>query len=181
VPVWLLWLKYPHRLDFLALTVGSVVPDLLEPVTLLAFPGYHWALREWSHSLLGALTYDLLVAVAATFLVVRPLLGWLDRVRPSPLWNKFGGLEFRVKGTAFWTVASAAIGTLSHLLIDLPFHAAMPLLFPAARIQLFPEQFDWAVGSVSSLLFGSAFAFMLYRYWWQPSERPFAPKPKPPS
>lgn len=169
MPVWLLWLKYPHRLDFLALTVGSVIPDLLEPVTLFAFPGYHEALREWSHSLLGALTYDLAVAVAVTFVVARPLLAWMDRVRPSPLWNRFGGLEFRVKGTALRTVASAAIGTLSHLLIDTPFHAAMPLVFPAARIELFPEELDWAVGTASSLLFGTAFAFILYRYWWLPS------------
>jgi Domain of unknown function (DUF4184) len=169
VPVWLLWLKFPDRLDFLALTVGSVIPDLLEPVTLLAFPEYHGALRGWSHSFLGALTYDLALTLVATTFVVRPLLGWLDRVRPSPLWNRFGGLDYRAPKPRGWTIVSAAIGTLSHLLSDLPFHAAMPLFFPAAWIQLFPEEFDWIVGTVSTVLFGTAFAFILYHYWWLPS------------
>jgi hypothetical protein len=125
VPVWLLWLKYRRRLDFVALTIGSVIPDFLEPVFLLGFQDLYWTHRDLSHSILGALTYDLVLTLVACRFVVRPFLGWLDRVRPSPLWNRFGGLDYREPKPRGWTVVSAAIGTLAHPLSDLPFHAAV--------------------------------------------------------
>jgi membrane-bound metal-dependent hydrolase YbcI (DUF457 family) len=165
-------MKFPRRFDFVALTVGSVIPDLLEPVFMIAFPGAYWAHREWSHSLVGAVTYDLAVALATTIVIARPLLGWLDRVRPSPLWSRFGGVDFRVGRIGLWTVASAAIGTLSHILIDIPFHTVMPLFFPAASTRLYPEEFGRFTGAASALVFGPAFGFLLYRYWWRPARAP---------
>lgn len=173
VPVWLLWMWRPNHFDFVALTVGSVIPDLLEPVFLFALPEWYMGHREWSHSVLGALTYDLAVALVATLFVARPLLGWLNRVRPSPLWTRFADQEFSRPVTRRVTLLSAAIGTLSHPLIDFPFHSTSQLLFPGPPIEVFPEAYAWIGGTASALIFGPAFFFMVYRYWLLPAgERP---------
>lgn len=170
VPVWLLWMKFPRRFDFVALTVGAVIPDLLEPLFFLDLPHEVWSLqRDWTHSLLGAVTVDAVLALAATVLVARPLLAWADRRDPSGRWSRFGGLDI---GTARpWpiTLASVWVGSLSHVLVDLPFHATIRLLFPAPHEVLFPLELNLWATVVANLLFGIPFAYLLYRCWWKPS------------
>jgi hypothetical protein len=124
-----------------------------------------------SHSILGALTYDVVLTLVACRFVVRPLLAWLDRVRPSLLWNRFGGLDYREPKPRTWTIMSAAIGTLSHPLIDLPFHTVTTLFFPGPRVRLLTEDYSFLIGTLSALIFGPAFVVMLYEYWWRPSRR----------
>lgn len=175
VPVWLLWMKFPRRLDFVAMTVGSVIPDLLEVPSILGMLGADWTQpqRDWTHSLVGALTFDAVLSLAALFLVVRPLLTWMNRRWPSGLWNHFAGHEFPIRTAWTVTLASVWIGALSHVLIDLPLHAVLRLFFP-----LYPAAgeyvwvFHWTlqpfVDIVANVIFAPAFVFLAYVYWWRP-------------
>ncbi|HKZ47836.1 MAG TPA: DUF4184 family protein [Thermoplasmata archaeon] len=170
VVVWPLWKRAPQRLDFVALTVGATIPDLLEVLFVYLLPDYYWTHREWSHSLLGAVTYDLGVALIATVLVVRPLLFWLDRIHPSPLWSQYGGHEFREARPFPVMALSATVGALSHVLVDIPFHPESPLLFPLfPALQVVPHSQLWTVGNLSAILFGSLFLYLLYVNWWRPA------------
>jgi hypothetical protein len=115
------------RLGFAAMTIGALVPDI-EPViayTLGAsvFCGWNFPCTEAPdrlvlHSLLGAVTVD----VALTFFFVK-LIGLL---RPE----RFGVHGFsgvKMSGTFY---ASAAIGSVSHVLIDWLHHVANPVFWP---------------------------------------------------
>ena len=169
--LWLLWMKFPRRIDFVALTVGAVIPDLFEPFIALGLVDPSWPVdRDWTHSLLGALTLDAVLALAATFLVARPLLAWADRRWPSGLWSRFAGLEFRRRASWGVTLLSLWAGTLSHVLIDVPFHAEVRLFRPLGpEILLFHFQSQWVADLVSTVLFGPPFVVILYWYWWRPS------------
>ncbi|HLE54710.1 MAG TPA: DUF4184 family protein [Thermoplasmata archaeon] len=180
VPVWFLWLRYSAKLDFVALTVGAVIPDLFEPILILVLPSEYWTNRGWSHSLLGAVTYDAALAIIATFLVARPFLAWADRVAPSRLWTHFGDREYRLRQPWTVTILSTVVGTLSHLLADLPFHPSSPIFFPGTIIEVFPAHLEWIAVTISNLLFGAAFAYLLYRYWRRRSREKPQAAPKGP-
>lgn len=171
VVVWPLWMKFPQRFDFVALTVGAVIPDLFEPYFNLFYsePVYTFQ-RDLTHSLLGASTLDLAVGLAATVLVVRPLLTRMNRRWPSGLWSRFAGHDFLEPRSWSIVVLSVWIGTLSHALIDVPFHGAFRLLSPFVSGAWV---FDWRLQSVadiaSTVLFGPLFGYVLYTYWWRPS------------
>jgi membrane-bound metal-dependent hydrolase YbcI (DUF457 family) len=171
VPVWLLWMKFPRRFDFVALTVGAVIPDVFEPFIILGLIDPSWPSpdRDWTHSLLGAVTLDAALALAATVLVARPLLAWADQRSPSYLWSHFAGHDFR-RRTTWVTLLSVWIGTLSHALIDLPFHAAVRLFFPIGpELWLFPYQLQPVADLAANVLFAPLFLYLLYAYWWRPS------------
>lgn len=169
-PLWAVWLRFPKRLDFVALTIGAVIPDLFEPVLLvLGDPNLYWAQRDWSHSLLGAFTYDLVLAIVMTTFVARPLLYRFDRMLPSPLWSRFGGRDYRTSGPRSVVLLSAAIGTVSHVLLDVPFHPVSPLLFPAPRFSVVPPEYENLVFLVSGAVFAVFFLYLLYEYWLHPT------------
>jgi hypothetical protein len=114
-------------------------------------------------------TYDLALAAVGTVLVARPLLHWLDRVHPSPLWSRFGGLEHRTARSLPMVLLSAAIGALSHVLLDLPFHDDHPLLSPAPDLHVFPAEYAWSIDRVSDALYRSLLLLLLHFYWWRPA------------
>src|SRR5437667_11235391 len=78
VPVWLLCMWYPRRFDFIALTVGAVVPDLFEPFVLLGFIGPEWGQFRCPHSPLPKLTRPDRVPRAAPLGPAGPLLHRAD-------------------------------------------------------------------------------------------------------
>lgn len=169
VPVWPLWKRFP-QLDFVAITVGAVIPDLFEPVLIFFLPAFYWTQRDLSHSLLGAVTYDVGLTLVGTVLVARPMLFWLDRVHPSPLWSRYGGREFRAARPWRWVVLSAALGSLSHVLLDLPFHWQHPLFFPAGeRLILFSTEHAFLVDRLANAVFAPLFLYLLYVNWWRPA------------
>jgi membrane-bound metal-dependent hydrolase YbcI (DUF457 family) len=106
---------YP-RLDFAALTIGALVPDMeqLFWTALGRFPN-----RLVTHSPLGVVTIDL----ALTWLMV----GLLGLIRIERL-----GIEgFRQACPPPLFMASALIGSSSHILLDVTNHIYNPLLWPA--------------------------------------------------
>ncbi|TLZ45053.1 MAG: DUF4184 family protein [Methanobacteriota archaeon] len=166
-------MKWPRRFDFVALTVGACIPDLFEPYFNLVYNDaiYNFQ-RDLTHSLFGALTLDFVVALVGTVLLVRPLLRWMNRRWPSGLWSRFANQDFLARRSWPVTLASVWLGTLSHVLIDVPFHATFRLFAPFAPDSLI---FYWRLQPLadvaSTVLFGPLFGYLLYTYWWRPSRQ----------
>jgi membrane-bound metal-dependent hydrolase YbcI (DUF457 family) len=171
VVVWPLWMKWPHRFDFVALTVGAVIPDLFEPYFNYASSDLVYSLqRNWTHSLLGALTLDFLIGLTATVLVVRPLLRWAHGRWPSGLWSRFAKRDFLAPTSWRITFASVWVGALSHVLIDVPVHGTLRLFHPfVENVVLFHWRLQPFLDVATTLIFGLLFGYMLYEYWWRPS------------
>jgi hypothetical protein len=125
------WILKPHFrwLSFAGLTIGSFIPDL-EPLAAFIFG---WSVfcgwdfpcslapdRLVLHSLVGAVTVD----VAITMAVVKALGMTLQMER----FGVFGFAGIRVLSVSFY--ASAAIGSVSHNLIDWFHHPANPVFWP---------------------------------------------------
>ena len=127
--VWMLKPQF-RKLHFAALTIGAVIPDI-EPLVTWAFG---WSVfcgwdfpcslapdRLVLHSIVGALTVD--VALTMIFVKMIEKLG-VERLGIN------GFSKVRVMSAGFY--ASAAIGALSHVLVDWLHHPANPIFFPLA-------------------------------------------------
>lgn len=124
--VWVLKPRF-RKLDFAALTVGAVIPDI-EPLIAWMFG---WSVfcgwdflcslapdRLVLHSIVGAITID----VVLTIIFVK-MIGKLDVER-------LGICGFTNVKTNAAFLASAAIGSLSHIFVDWLHHPANPLFWP---------------------------------------------------
>jgi len=170
VPAWLLWKKWPRRFDFVSLTVGAAIPDLFEPLVFLhVLDPQSDIVRDWTHSLIGAFTLDAILALAATTFVVRPLLVRGNRVWPSGLWSRFAGREFLGRKSGRVIVVSVWLGTISHVLLDVPFHAMLRLFYPAPGVPLYPPNLDFWAHIAADFVLGPVFLYLLYLHWWRPS------------
>jgi hypothetical protein len=113
--------KVDEKLVLPALLVGSVIPDIEVPFLYLFFTGIvpdHFIL----HSLIGALSIGLVIAIAVTKFVYPTMINWIfkvDKVR----------LNEACKVTP-WMVFSCAIGIVGHIAVDLLHHWYNPVLWP---------------------------------------------------
>ncbi len=113
--------KASKKLSLPGLVVGAVIPDIEIPFMLLFFGDVypdHFIL----HSLIGALTIGLIIAMSVTHYVYPSLIGkvfTLDR-------------ELLQKACRFtpMLVVSCAVGIISHIAIDIPFHWYNSVLWP---------------------------------------------------
>ena len=142
--VWALFISKSRRfeLDFIALTMGAIIPDLFEPFAMTVFSEHYWSIRQVTHSLIGAVTVDLALALAGTLFVVLPVFRWLKKKNERLAF--FAGVDItdmsRYKGRCGKVmVCSALIGTISHVTLDIFYHARNPLLYPMEPIALFPD------------------------------------------
>ncbi len=125
------WMLKPGftKLSFAAMTVGAVIPDI-EPLITWAFG---WSVfcgwdfpcslapdRLVLHSIVGALTVD----VALTILFVK-ILDRLLKLGRLEMLRDFAGVKMDAV-----LYASAAIGALSHVLVDWLHHPANPVFWP---------------------------------------------------
>ncbi|HZA99422.1 MAG TPA: DUF4184 family protein [Nitrososphaera sp.] len=124
--VWMLKLRF-RKLHFVALTVGAVIPDI-EPLVAWVFG---WSVfcgwdfpcslapdRLVLHSIVGAITID--VVLTLIFVKIIGKLG-IERLGICGFSN--------VKTNAAFFM-SAAIGSLSHVLVDWLHHPANPIFWP---------------------------------------------------
>jgi hypothetical protein len=124
--VWVLKPRF-RRLHFVALTVGAVIPDI-EPLVAWVFG---WSVfcgwdfpcslapdRLVLHSIVGAITID----VVLTIIFVK-IIGKLGIER-------LGIYGFSNVKTNAAFLASAAIGSLSHVFVDWLHHPANPIFWP---------------------------------------------------
>lgn len=173
VPVWPLYVRWPRRWDLLALSFGAVMPDL-EIVTVYPLTGDPEFARGIMHSLLGVVTVNLLLAAFAARVLGPWLATALDRRFPGKGWRNFAGHDVvRDRKSIPVLVASAIVGGLSHLGIDLLHHTDTPLLWPwrEAALHIGPWAASSAIGDledvadiVANVVAGSLFVLMVVRW-----------------
>lgn len=153
-------------LSFAALTVGSLVPDIEVVISYIlgvsVFCGWDFPCtlapdRLVLHSLAGALTLDVIL----TFLLVKAI----GLMKPKRL-GIFGFSDVKFNGQFY---LSAAIGSISHVLVDWLHHAANPIFWPLTMGQppsyyvdglLLPFMSVFAVSFIVAIL-GSAIMILL--------------------
>jgi hypothetical protein len=128
--VWPLVVAKPNRFNFFALSLGSIMPDLEVPILFL-ITGDKWHARSIMHSLLGAVTIDLLIVVLATIFIVPWFLNYLDGKLQNKKIFLFSSFDLREHKTSTGVIIySGLIGTVSHVCLDTIHHTYNPLLFP---------------------------------------------------
>ena len=126
---WPVWFLNRKKLHFMSLSLGAMVPDLEVPFMTLFTSEFAHA-RGIMHSILGALTIDILIALLIVYFFVPPIGRWIKR-RSKEKWHIFAGVDVtRAPTDPLWALASAGIGTLSHVFIDLFTHEYNPIYWP---------------------------------------------------
>jgi membrane-bound metal-dependent hydrolase YbcI (DUF457 family) len=154
----------------MSLSFGAMVPDLeVLPIMLVNSDGER--ARGLMHSVLGALTFDILAVMVIVFFIVPPVGRWV-RHRSREKWHIFAGVDVaRAPDNLMWALLSALIGTLSHVFIDMFTHSYNPIMWPyylgrSINWMPFPDTF------VSSLAFmiplGIIAVVLALRYWTRP-------------
>jgi len=166
VPIWPLYVKWPHRWDVLALSFGAVMPDLeILASTLLA--GDLTFGRGIMHSLLGVVTLNLLLALVAARFLAPWLATSLSTRLPSAAWRTFAHRDV-ISERRPWLVtgSSAIIGGLTHLAIDLTHHGNTPLLWPwqDVPIRAGPWAQDPLANVIANVIAGSLFVVMWIKW-----------------
>ena len=146
-----LWLKWPRRFSGTALCVGAVMPDVIDGLAALG----RGHLGQWyGHSLVGALCLCLPLGILMTWLASRHLMPMVSRVSvsrhlPSVLrrgacyfgCDRFLGSEAEARSCRNLgrLSGSVLVGSVSHLLFDLPTHEGMLWFYPwVERMRLLP-------------------------------------------
>lgn len=166
--VWLMFLAKPKRFDWLALSVGATLPDILEPLMILVFFEHYGKVRVWTHSLLGAVTILLLGAILISIFVVPKMLGYLKSKYKDKRFHTFAGIDIlEHRGSKLVIVYSALLGTVSHATLDLFYHASNPIFFPfgGAAILLFNDLYISKI--ITTIITGGIFCYLAYKFWWR--------------
>ena len=164
--VWPLFILRPKRFDFIGLSVGAVIPDLLMPVAFL-FPAFESEIRYLTHSLIGAFTFDFILALIAALYIVPRVIRHFKSTSSDPRGYKFAGIDIlKQRGSLSVTVYSILIGTTSHVLIDILYHGGSPVFYPLPSV-MFPleDVLLWELFSHGIILL--AFTYLAYKYWWK--------------
>lgn len=127
----------PASFNFFALSIGAIIPDLECPF-LFPFASDRWHARGVMHSILGSVTIDLLLSVLLVICFVPWMMKYLDGKVNDKRYFSFAGIDLRKHRTSMAAVlGSAALGSVSHVLIDTLHHPYNPLTFP------FPQYYDF--------------------------------------
>ena len=106
-----------------------MAPDLEVPFMSLFTSEFGHA-RGIMHSILGALTIDILIVLLFAYFIVPPIGRFIKR-RSKEKWHIFAGVDItRAPTDPLWALASAGIGTLSHVFIDMFTHEYNPIYWP---------------------------------------------------
>ena len=141
-----------------ALVVGAMAPDLPYFLPL-------GIAREFSHSLLGLVTIDLVVGVLV-------LLAWWFALRAPVLDYSPGWLRNRMPekhtGTALWMLAALIIGGLTHLALDTVTHeGSLDFVFPVLDerpVDGIPFSYSNIIHGVASIIGAGIIAWWVRRW-----------------
>ncbi len=164
--VWPLFILRPKRFDFIGLSVGAVIPDLFIPFVYI-LPGYEGPVRIITHSLIGAFTFDFVLALLAALYVVPRVIRYFKRTSSDPRGYKFAGIDvLEQRGSLLVIAYSILIGTTSHVLLDILYHGGSPVFYPLPSV-MFPlaEVLPWEIFTHGTILL--AFVYLAYVYWWR--------------
>jgi hypothetical protein len=120
------------------------------------------------HSLLGAVTIDLLLSVLLVLYFVPWMMKHLDRKVIDKRYLSFAGIDLRKHRTTITAViGSAMLGSVSHVLIDTLHHPYNPLTFP------FSQYYDFNLVlfgdlTISGIIMqgGTLVLLISMLYWW---------------
>jgi hypothetical protein len=130
--------KYSTKFDGTALCISAFVPDL----NLLIGFFFDFSVRNFTHSLLGQVIYNIPLTIILTMVFCRYISPFVSRIakRKSRIYSplrffgidEFDKLNKKQFNKKFFFVASysALIGGLTHILLDLPAHEQNMLFFP---------------------------------------------------
>lgn len=157
-------------MHFMSLSFGAMVPDLeVLPIMLVNSDGER--ARGLMHSILGALTFDVLVVMLIVFFIVPPVGRWVKR-RSKEKWHIFAGADVtRAPSNLMWALLSALIGTLSHIFIDMFTHIYNPIFWPyylGRDINWMPFPDTFASTLVFMIPLGIIALLLALRYWTRP-------------
>ena len=110
--------------------MGSIIPDVEVPIlylTGLEMRTGHGAL----HTLIGALTGDVLLAIMAVYLVY-PALAGLWEGRFGARWIHYAGVDVGIIERPTAVAYGVLVGIAFHLTLDYLTHVTMPYLWPFA-------------------------------------------------
>lgn len=167
-PVWLIFLARPKRFDWIALSVGATLPDILEPLMIFIFYRHYGEVRVWTHSLLGAATIVLIGALLVSVFVVPRILAYLRDKYKDKRFHTFAKIDIlEHRGSILVIIYSALIGTISHVTLDLFYHASNPIFHPYGSTAIL--FFDDLVISkiITTIVTGGIFCYLAYRFWWK--------------
>jgi membrane-bound metal-dependent hydrolase YbcI (DUF457 family) len=169
---WPVFMLNKRKLHFMCLSFGAMVPDL-ELMFLLSLGYGNEIARGPMHSLLGALTIDILIVLIIAYFLVPPIGRWFKRNTKYD-WHIFAGVDVtRAPPNPAWAVVSAMIGTLSHVIIDVFTHTYNPLYWPYTQHN--PNWMLFGDRAESSLIFIIPLAViiitMLLLYWTKKEKR----------
>jgi len=129
-PAWGVFLTARQKWSFAGLSIGSVIPDAEIPIlyaTGLEMQTGHGIM----HSLLGALTFDAVLAVLAVYLLYPALAGFWEG-RFGTRWVHFGGVDVGDVDKLHRVIAGVYLGVVLHISVDFLTHSSMPYLWPYA-------------------------------------------------
>ena len=147
-PALYLKIKFPKRIDVVAICIGALVPDLTIFIVL----------RHATHSLLGQIYWTVPLTLLLTMIFNRYIAKFLSNISKKEgfipkLFQYFGLDEWGLVKSKkfdkhFFIVASysALIGGLTHILLDFPSHPYVELFYPWTIIRLY--EFLWISGVI---------------------------------
>jgi membrane-bound metal-dependent hydrolase YbcI (DUF457 family) len=124
--------------------------------------------RGLMHSILGVLTLNAAITVVATLYIVPPTMRWFDRRWRDPRIFRFAGQDLHTDPKDLPTVyACAALGGLTHILVDIPTHRYNPVWWPwqTDPLNLVPvaDKLWWDIAAGIPVLL--LFVWLMYRFW----------------
>ncbi len=128
VPAWVIFLSKPRRWSFTGLSVGSVIPDIEVPFLYIT----GWESRTGHgplHSILGALTIDIMIIFLAVYLIY-PSVAGLWEGKFGTKWIHFGGVNVGDIESFRQIALGAYVGVSFHIAMDYLTHTTMPFLWP---------------------------------------------------
>jgi hypothetical protein len=157
----------PKRFNFFALCLGAIIADLEVPIPFL-FNSDPWQARGLMHSLMGAVSLNLVIVVLATIYLVPSVLNFMDKKGDNKAVFLFAGNDLRNNKTSgLIIVYSCLIGALSHLFLDALHHPYNPITFP------FEKYYDFNLimfgnHQLSNVLIGvvTITLFLIMFYYW---------------
>jgi hypothetical protein len=171
--------RWPNHFDALALSVGAAMPDIAD--TALGFVIHGYFKQGYGHSLIGAVTIDILggllitgliTVFAASLLKRTDLPQWLRILftnEPPKSESAAGRNEVRSSRTmlSLWSF-SMLVGIFSHLAFDLITHETTLLFYPwYDNLRLFPEWWYKIWFEIYALpMFGNSYSVGSFTVMW---------------
>jgi len=141
-PAFALFIKANRRLNFAALSAGSIIPDIEVPI-LYAFGLEKSTGHGIMHTIVGAITIDVFFAILAVFLILPSLAGWWEKKYGSR-WVYFAGVDTSTIDKLPKLVFSAYIGVFLHIGLDFLTHQTMSYLWPfGSPVTTLPFAREW--------------------------------------